>query len=153
MNKKLVTVLAVAIAFAPISAIAGEPATFPATQLNIVEFEVDKTYHFDFDVSVVTDNDIAAAKAKATELGEFLRDNPDRVIRLEGFTDETGTEEYNLLLSQERINEIAAFLEAAGASPSQIIKASYGEMTPLRDGHSDEAWAANRRIRVRLIMQ
>jgi peptidoglycan-associated lipoprotein len=64
---------------------------------------------------------------------------------IEGHADERGTREYNLALGERRANAIRSFLTAAGVSSTQIETVSYGEERPDDPGHSEAAWARNRR--------
>jgi len=79
------------------------------------------------------------------EKAEFLKNNPDIRIRIEGNCDERGTSEYNLALGERRADSAAKFLVSLGISPDRIETISYGEERPLALGHSEEAWAQNRR--------
>jgi peptidoglycan-associated lipoprotein len=64
---------------------------------------------------------------------------------IEGHCDERGTVEYNLALGEKRATEAAKFLGDLGVDKSRMKTISYGEEMPLDKGHSEEAWAKNRR--------
>ncbi|XKE47433.1 peptidoglycan-associated lipoprotein Pal [Halomonas organivorans] len=76
----------------------------------------------------------------------FLRSNPDASVMLQGHTDERGTREYNLALGERRAGAVERFLSVQGVSPSQVEVVSYGEERPAARGHSEEAYAQNRRV-------
>ncbi len=102
---------------------------------------ISRTFYFDYDRAVIRPNDLSALEMHAT----FLNNNRDRSIVLEGHCDERGTREYNLALGENRANSVRSFLTSAGVSARQIETVSYGEERPDDPGHSDAAWARNRR--------
>ena len=102
---------------------------------------ISRTFYFDYDRAVIRPNDLSALEMHAT----FLNNNRDRSIVLEGHCDERGTREYNLALGENRANSVRSFLTSAGVAARQIETVSYGEERPDDPGHSDAAWARNRR--------
>jgi len=106
----------------------------------IAKVEAESIY-FDFDKSFIKLEYRAVLQAKA----EFLKDNPNIHIRIEGNCDERGTNEYNLALGERRADSAAKFLISLGISPDRIEAISYGEERPLASGHGEGAWAQNRR--------
>ena len=105
-----------------------------------LNFEAEAIY-FDFDRSFIRPEYRPILKEKA----DYLKDNPNVRIRIEGNCDERGTNEYNLALGERRANSARKFLISLGVSPGQIETISYGEERPLALGHSKGAWAQNRR--------
>ncbi|MEA3359039.1 MAG: peptidoglycan-associated lipoprotein Pal [Thermodesulfobacteriota bacterium] len=105
-----------------------------------LNFEAEVIY-FDFDRSFIRPEYRPILKEKA----DYLKDNPNVRIRIEGNCDERGTNEYNLALGERRANSANKFLVSLGVSPDQIEIVSYGEERPLALGHSKGAWAQNRR--------
>ncbi|MEJ2689035.1 MAG: peptidoglycan-associated lipoprotein Pal [Deltaproteobacteria bacterium] len=76
---------------------------------------------------------------------EYLKQNPDLIVRVEGNCDERGTNEYNMALGERRANSGKKYLINLGVAASRIKTISYGEERPLDYGHDEAAWAANRR--------
>jgi peptidoglycan-associated lipoprotein len=103
-----------------------------------------RVVYFDFDKSEIKPEfqQIIACHAK------YLQDRPNAQMRLEGNADERGTREYNLGLGERRANAVAAALEAAGASASQITVISYGEERPVCREHNEACWSKNRRVEI-----
>ena len=66
-------------------------------------------------------------------------------ITLEGHCDERGTGSYNLALGEKRANAAKDFLVSLGVPASQITTVSYGKDRPFDAGHTEAAWAKNRR--------
>ena len=100
-----------------------------------------RTVHFDFDESILMEQDIAVLRLHA----EFLRKYPGRTVVIEGHADERGTREYNLALGERRGDSVSTFLIANGVRRGQIETVSYGEERPVDPGHDEIAWAKNRR--------
>ena len=105
-----------------------------------IRLEAEPIY-FDFDKSLVKPEYWRVLREKA----EFLKDNPNFGIRIEGNCDERGTNEYNLALGERRAESAKRFLISLGISPDRIETISYGEERPLAGGHNEESWAQNRR--------
>jgi peptidoglycan-associated lipoprotein len=100
-----------------------------------------RTYYFAFDQAVIGPDDLASLEMHAT----VLRNNSNRSVVIEGHCDERGTREYNLALGERRADAIRIYLVSAGVSPRQIETVSYGEERPEDPGHTEAAWARNRR--------
>jgi peptidoglycan-associated lipoprotein len=69
----------------------------------------------------------------------------DKMITIEGHCDERGTKAYNLALGEKRANAAKDYLVAMGVNASRISTVSYGKERPFDSGHSEAAWAKNRR--------
>jgi peptidoglycan-associated lipoprotein len=89
------------------------------------------------------------ARDTAIAHAKFLATRPAVQIVLEGHTDERGTREYNIALGQNRAEVVKRTLLLYGVRPSQIRLISYGEEKPAVMGHSESAWAKNRRVELR----
>jgi len=105
-----------------------------------IKFEAESVY-FEFDKSFIRQEYRPVLEKKA----EFLVDNPNISIRIEGNCDERGTNEYNLALGERRTNSAKNFFVSIGISPDRIEMISYGEERPLALGHNEESWTQNRR--------
>ncbi|MFW6335015.1 MAG: peptidoglycan-associated lipoprotein Pal [Desulfosalsimonas sp.] len=108
------------------------------------EFTSEKVY-FEFDDSSLTSEARQVLKQKV----EWLRDNPDACIIIEGHCDERGTDEYNLALGSRRAESVKDFLVKAGVDASRLTTISYGEERPAVEGEDEDAWARNRRAEFR----
>ena len=72
-------------------------------------------------------------------------------IRLGGYTDNTGSAEGNLKLSERRANSVLNKLVALGANKAQLSAQGYGQEHPVCPANdTDECKAKNRRIDIRL---
>ena len=97
--------------------------------------------YFDFDKSTLT----PAAQDNLLRKAEWLRENTDATVTIEGHCDERGTNEYNLALGDRRAESAKAFLTDLGIDPARLTTISYGEERPVDPRHMEEAWTKNRR--------
>ena len=97
--------------------------------------------YFDFDKSTLT----PAAQDNLLRKAEWLRENTDATVTIEGHCDERGTNEYNLALGDRRAESAKSFLIDLGIDPSRLTTISYGEERPVDPRHMEEAWTKNRR--------
>jgi len=77
--------------------------------------------------------------------GDWLAKNGDFSVVVEGNCDERGTAEYNLALGERRAQEAKKYLVGVGVADKRVSTVSYGKERPLDPGHTEEAWAKNRR--------
>ena len=77
---------------------------------------------------------------------QFLLANKERKLRIEGHCDERGSREYNLALGQRRADSVMRALTLLGVPAKQLQAVSFGSEKPMGMGHSEEAYAMNRRV-------
>lgn len=99
------------------------------------------TVHFDYDKSIVKATEVV----KLQEAVKALKANPKLKLLVEGHCDERGTEEYNRALGERRALSVRAQLIKSGIAPTRVRTLSYGEDKPAELGHTEAAWAKNRR--------
>lgn len=80
-----------------------------------------------------------------SEHADFLVQNPNVTVTIEGHADERGTPEYNIALGERRAKAVAQYLQNLGVSSSQMEVVSYGEEKPLVNASTQSAYAKNRR--------
>ncbi|MFZ9038554.1 MAG: peptidoglycan-associated lipoprotein Pal [Gammaproteobacteria bacterium] len=102
----------------------------------------NRTIYFEFDSAKLTSESIAILETH----GSFIAGNGEVTVRLEGHADERGSREYNIALGDRRAQSVRRVLLFQGASTDQIETVSYGEEQPAMSGHTEEAWAKNRRV-------
>lgn len=81
-----------------------------------------------------------------SRLVNFLKDFPEREVVIEGYTDSTGSEAYNLDLSQRRAGAVRRFLVDNGIAPERIVARGYGEAYPVAPNDTAAGRARNRRV-------
>jgi peptidoglycan-associated lipoprotein len=81
----------------------------------------------------------------------ILQANPNLRLEIVGHCDERGTDEYNMALGNRRAVSARSFLTDRGIAESRITVRSRGEEQPLDSGHTEAAWARNRRDEFRIV--
>ena len=81
-------------------------------------------------------------------LADFLKKYPERNVLIEGFTDSTGSETYNLGLSQQRANAVRDALTANGITTERIATKGYGEQFPIAGNNTQAGRQQNRRVEI-----
>ncbi len=109
----------------------------PQAVTHIIEFEFDS-----FDVAPQYHD---ALQAHA----QFIRNNKNASVFLEGHADERGSREYNLALGQKRAEAVQRVMSIMGADTQRIESVSFGEEKPVDTGTGEAAWAKNRRAEIR----
>ena len=79
-------------------------------------------------------------------VADFLRNHPDRGVVVEGHTDSTASDTYNLALSQRRANAVEDFLITQGVEPTRISARGYGEQLPVATNDTAAGRQQNRRV-------
>jgi len=77
---------------------------------------------------------------------EYLKAHMDAKVTLKGHTDERGTREYNMALSERRANSVKKFMMIMDVPANQISVVGYGEEVPAVRGNTEEQYAKNRRV-------
>lgn len=89
-----------------------------------------------------------SAQGALMKLATYLKEHPERLVLIEGYTDSVGSDDYNLALSQRRAASVGSALVAMGISPLRIQTRGYGETYPVADNGSATNRALNRRVEV-----
>jgi outer membrane protein OmpA-like peptidoglycan-associated protein len=113
----------------------------------IITYELDKLHTFtnvlfDFDEFHLPE----PAKVGIAVVYKYLKENPALRIMLNGHTDTTGNESYNLLLSTRRCQAVADYMVTLGLSPDRIEWKGYGGGKPLADNSTEQGRLLNRRV-------
>ena len=105
-----------------------------------------------FDSGILFDVDKATLKTKSkaelADLAVILNKYPDTNVLLEGHTDATGSDEYNLELSRKRAQSVANQLATEGVNATRFTIMGYGESQPVGDNETDGGRALNRRVEI-----
>jgi outer membrane protein OmpA-like peptidoglycan-associated protein len=82
------------------------------------------------------------------QLAEFLLANPERKVRIEGFTDSTGSSAFNQTLSEHRAAAVVLTLERLGITADRMTSMGYGANFPVTDNATVHSRQLNRRVEV-----
>jgi outer membrane protein OmpA-like peptidoglycan-associated protein len=104
-----------------------------------IKITFDSGLMFDFD----SYNLRSEPKSNLTDLAKTLNKYPDTNVLVEGHTDKTGPDDYNLKLSKNRADAVANFLEQQKVASTRTSTQGYGEAQPIAT--TDQA---NRRVEV-----
>ena len=84
------------------------------------------------------------------EVAQILKDNPSYKIDVDGYTDNTGTEDKNQVLSEKRAGSVKAYLISNGIDNSRITATGHGINDPIADNKTAVGRAKNRRVEMKL---
>lgn len=88
------------------------------------------------------------ARRSVQRLAEVLQQHPDRKVTVEGFTDSTGSAEYNLELSRRRAESVRAALAREGVPEQNIEIQPHGQDYPVANNATPVGRQMNRRVEI-----
>lgn len=99
---------------------------------------------FDVDKADLKDN----SKIELAKLSTILNKYADTNIMLAGYTDSTGSDEYNLALSRRRAQAVADYLANQNVNSTRFTVQGFGKSDPVASNDTAEGRAENRRVEV-----
>ncbi len=78
----------------------------------------------------------------------ILQSYPGLKLQVEGYTDSTGSQEFNQKLSENRADAVRDFLVSQGVAQTNIAATGYGENNPVADNNTAAGRAKNRRVQL-----
>ncbi|MCI5145724.1 MAG: peptidoglycan-associated lipoprotein [Candidatus Electrothrix sp. AR3] len=97
--------------------------------------------YFDFDSAQIQDEQVERMEHN----GEFLLENEEMNVQIEGNCDLRGTNEYNLALGERRALAAKRYLQNLGVDQYRLSTISWGEEKPLSFGQDELSLSQNRR--------
>ncbi len=117
-----------------------------------IKFELPKTFNLE---NVLFDTGKSTLKSSSydelNELVEFMKLKNDLKIEVAGHTDDVGSDESNLILSQQRADAVRKYLISKGINAQRITAVGYGETQPVAYNDTEEGRKLNRRTEVRIL--
>jgi outer membrane protein OmpA-like peptidoglycan-associated protein len=107
-----------------------------------IEVEFNNKILFGFDRSDLGDQ----AKVSLNELIKILNKYPDTNIEVQGHTDNSGTDDYNLGLSERRATAVATYLRNNNIKSTRITTKGFGESAPKYSNDTEDGRSQNRRV-------
>lgn len=154
--KKILTILALCSTFVIVSSCSSKKKSSPVSRNSIdtvktamtINGDSDSgnagalsTLYFPYNSSQLESDAVDRLRDNA----EFLRNNSNVHIQIEGHADERGGIQFNLALGEKRAKNVKDSLVSMGISSSRITIISFGKERPVAYGHDEDAWSANRR--------
>ncbi len=107
-------------------------------------FDDKSGVNFAFDSADLT----AEAKKNLDAVAEVFIEFPDTELMIEGHTDSTGDDNYNMKLSKRRADAVVTYLKAKGVSANRFKVEAFGETRPRFENNTKEGQAKNRRVEI-----
>ncbi|MDH4271744.1 MAG: OmpA family protein [Candidatus Aminicenantes bacterium] len=108
-----------------------------------------------FDSGILFDVDKSdlrpVSKENLGDLAKILNKYPDTNILIEGHTDSTGPDDYNMTLSKDRAQSVALYLATVEVLSARFSTAGYGEAQPITMNDTPEGRQKNRRVDIAVI--
>jgi outer membrane protein OmpA-like peptidoglycan-associated protein len=124
------------------------------SNLSIQVENTKKTYTLNevyFDTGLAT---LKPSSFKAlNDLYEAMKLKPTMIIEIGGHTDNTGTSEVNMKLSQDRANAVRNYIINKGIAANRITAVGYGDTMPVADNSTEDGRSKNRRTEVSIIKE
>ncbi|WP_373096299.1 OmpA family protein, partial [Zhongshania sp.] len=84
-------------------------------------------------------------------VAETLVSSPGFDVELQGHTDSTGSDSYNMNLSQNRAKSVKSYLVGSGVEANRLTARGYGEEQPIASNDTKDGRAQNRRVELKVI--
>ncbi|MDT8273024.1 MAG: OmpA family protein [Desulfomonilia bacterium] len=97
---------------------------------------------FDVDKATLKEESVKQLQHVVT----LMKDNPELVLEVQGHTDDQGSDDYNMKLSQQRAETVVTYLGLFGIDAGRLAPKGYGESTPVAPNTTEEGRAKNRRV-------
>jgi outer membrane protein OmpA-like peptidoglycan-associated protein len=125
---------------------AEEIAQIPGAEVKRVGEGINVTFDtgvlFGYDKDDLTDD----ARKKLGDLAGILNKYPDTYVLVEGHTDASGTDEYNMDLSRRRASTVATYLKTENIKSQRVMTKWYGESQPKYSNETEADRSRNRRV-------
>ncbi|PKV51314.1 outer membrane protein OmpA-like peptidoglycan-associated protein [Aquimarina sp. MAR_2010_214] len=125
----------------------------PGAEVTRVGEGIDVVFDENSGVYFATNKSDINSKSKANlkKLAGIFKEYPDTNIIVEGHTDSTGDDSYNMALSQRRANAVTNYLVSQGISKSRLTTYAHGETLPKYDNATPAGRAKNRRVELGIV--
>jgi outer membrane protein OmpA-like peptidoglycan-associated protein len=121
-------------------------------ELELVPIEVGQVVRlnnvfFDVNLSVLRSESFP----ELDRIVKLMKENSGIVIAISGHTDNVGSDEINLALSEARAKAVATYLTQAGIDPSRVSSKGYGKTKPIANNDTEEGKQQNRRVEFSIV--
>ena len=112
-----------------------------------VTFDESSGVYFDTEKYNINDK----SQATLNKLADIFKEYPQTNILVEGHTDNTGSDSYNLTLSKNRAQAVTGYLVDEGIDRGRFTTKWYGESQPKYDNSTAEGRSKNRRVEIAIV--
>ncbi|MFP2994534.1 OmpA family protein [Spongiivirga sp. MCCC 1A20706] len=112
-----------------------------------ITFDERSGVYFDTNKSNINSKSAATLQ----KLAGIFKEYPNSNILIEGHTDNTGSDEYNMTLSKKRALSVSDYLAEKGVNSSRFTTKWYGEDQPQHDNSTAEGRSKNRRVAIAVV--
>ncbi|MCH4823127.1 OmpA family protein [Gramella lutea] len=112
-----------------------------------VTFDESSGVYFDTEKYNINDK----SQATLNKLADIFMEYPQTNILVEGHTDNTGSDSYNLTLSKNRAQAVTGYLVDSGIEKGRFTTKWYGESQPKYDNTTAEGRSKNRRVEIAIV--
>jgi len=109
-----------------------------------IKLMLDASVLFDYDQANIRPDAVASLLSVLTVIEEYSSSK----VRIEGHTDSTGEENYNLDLSEKRAQSVRDWLIERGCDSEKLIPIGFGESKPIASNDTEEGRQQNRRVEI-----
>lgn len=102
---------------------------------------------FDFASDFLNDD----SRQYLDRIAAYMVEKPDLRLQIDGHTDSTGPEAYNMSLSKRRAEAVQAYLGSKGVATTRLVTKGYGPSSPIASNDTREGRRQNRRVEFRWI--
>ncbi len=102
---------------------------------------------YDFDKSSLRNESLT----ELDKLFGLLNQNPSMQVEIRSHTDNRGSEDYNVRLSQARAQSVTDYLSGKGISSARLVAKGYGKSQPIASNDTDEGRQLNRRTEFKIL--
>jgi outer membrane protein OmpA-like peptidoglycan-associated protein len=127
-------------------ALAASEAAAVRREGDLLEISLKGDVTFDHDSSIIR----PGLYSEIDRIANVLVKYSQTVIQVEGHTDSTGSESYNMDLSARRAEAVRNLLVQRGVDPSRILTMAFGESSSIASNDTDYGRAQNRRVEIKV---
>jgi outer membrane protein OmpA-like peptidoglycan-associated protein len=113
----------------------------PIEARNAIDFAIRNVYY---------ETDKAEVKQESYDylnrVIDWMLNHPEYKLDMQGHTDNRNSEDYNMVLSKNRVNNVKAYMIAKGVPAYRLKVEWFGETRPIASGNNESAWRKNRRV-------
>ena len=91
-----------------------------------------------------------AAQGRLGDVSRVLKDHPETVVEVLGFSDATGRPEANVQLSAQRASAVQRYLVSQGIDASRVSVTGFGAEAPVATNQTPAGRQANRRVELEI---